>query len=76
MVLKNNANNEPVSKLIGCAPAARSGCLCARFWDRFESKALAVFQAFSLAKLRNLRLLSQNRSFEKANTLLELKILI
>jgi hypothetical protein len=33
------------------------------FWDRFEPLALAVFQAFSLAKLRDLRLLFQKLKF-------------
>jgi hypothetical protein len=47
---------EPVPKLIGCA-----------LTRTVLGQAFAVFQAFGLAKLRNLKLLSQNFSFGKAS---------
>ncbi|MDR2029409.1 MAG: hypothetical protein LBP93_07720, partial [Treponema sp.] len=49
-------NREPVPKLIDCA-----------LTRTVLGQALAVFQAFSLAKLRNSRKLSQNFSFGKAS---------
>jgi hypothetical protein len=51
-----NNSIEPVPKLIDCA-----------LTRTILGQALAVFQVFILAKLRSLRLLSQNFSFGKAS---------